>query len=217
MAEVVREYIDFGVVLLVFGLGLIALAILAFQAFCIVWSPFAAVMCGRVARKRRLNILRYSIIGAIYSVLLFVPWMYIMQRMRHEHNTTEEFTFDYNLLYVMWGFWIFDIAAGVIFMMFWVAGADPIPAGWSWNYLSREYLVWLMQGAIPLTGALLWIISRKGTAGRLAAESEETRNVGDDELANLLDIRPFAYFSANIIAVPVTFLISVFWVIPLIW
>ena len=216
MAEALREYLDFGVVLLVFGFGLTALGILAFQAFCIIWAPFAALICGLAARKRGLNVLQCMFIGAIYSALLFVPWMYIIRRIRNEQETAGAFAFDYDILFIMWGIWAFTTVAFVTFMMFWVAGVDLPPAEWSWTYLSREYLVWLMNGSVPVIGAFVLISSRIGVGKKRAAE-EEICDVPDDECRKGVNIMPFAYFSANIIAVPITFLISVYVVIPIIW
>ena len=51
-------------------------------ALCIAWSPFAALTCARIARRNGLNARRYAIYGAIYSALLFLPWLHLTRWMR---------------------------------------------------------------------------------------------------------------------------------------
>ena len=59
-----RESIDFGIVLLVFGVGIIALGLLLFQLFCVVWSPFAGMMCAPNTHRIGLSVRRYALAGA---------------------------------------------------------------------------------------------------------------------------------------------------------
>ena len=46
------------------------------------WAPFAALICGRVARAKGLERRRYARAGALYSVLFFWPWVYLILQMR---------------------------------------------------------------------------------------------------------------------------------------
>ena len=219
MAQAAREYIDFGIVLFVFGFGLVALATITFQAFCIIWSPVAAVICGLTAHKRGLNVLRYAIFGAVCSMLLFVPWLYVLRRMRNEQKETKMLSFNYDALYIMWGVWILSNLSVVIFYMFWLAGVDISPSEWSWTYFLHEYLFWLINGVIPVIGALALIKSRNNAAemGVVDGDSKDICNTAHSKLPEFVHIMPFAYFSANIVAVPVVFLVSVYLVMPIIW
>ncbi len=51
--------------------------------FCIgvVWSPFAGLICGFIARGDGRSFVRYAVTGAIASLLFFWPWVYIVRQM----------------------------------------------------------------------------------------------------------------------------------------
>ncbi len=51
----------------------------------VAWAPFAALICARVAHAKGLDVWRYALVGAIYSVLFLGPWIYLVARM---HNKT---------------------------------------------------------------------------------------------------------------------------------
>ena len=58
-----------GASLLIFGLFLFPLATLTLPALGLLWAPFAALFCARVARSRGLVTRRYALADAIYSIL----------------------------------------------------------------------------------------------------------------------------------------------------
>ena len=51
---------------------------------CVAWTPFAALICARIAQRRGLNVKRPAVHGAIYSALLFLPWRHLTRQMRGE-------------------------------------------------------------------------------------------------------------------------------------
>lgn len=61
---------------------LIAEGILRLLAWIgLAWMPFAAVVTGLAAQRKGHSLLRYAIGGATLSMLLFVPWVYLMIRL----------------------------------------------------------------------------------------------------------------------------------------
>ena len=42
----------------------------------LLWAPFAAFICGRLGRKRGLDVRLYATTGALYSVLCLFPSMF---------------------------------------------------------------------------------------------------------------------------------------------
>ena len=44
----------------------------------ILWAPFAAVLCSLRARSIGQSPWRYAAIGALYSSLLLLPWVYLV-------------------------------------------------------------------------------------------------------------------------------------------
>lgn len=47
----------------------------------LLWAPFAAMICWRLAEWRGLNGRRYAVTGATYSILYFLPWVYLVVRL----------------------------------------------------------------------------------------------------------------------------------------
>ena len=74
-----------GATLLIFTLILFPLALLTMPALGLLWAPFAALVCSRAARARGLETRRYALAGAIYSILFFWPWVYLILRMYNKH------------------------------------------------------------------------------------------------------------------------------------
>ena len=70
-------------------------------ALCIAWSPFAALTCARIARRNGLNARRYAMLGAMYSVLLFLPWLYLTLRMRGKPVFRDSIKSAYSVVYVV--------------------------------------------------------------------------------------------------------------------
>ena len=66
----------------VFGPALSLLIVVLAVLVGLVWAPFGALICRRIARSRGFNPRRYAIAGAVYPVLFFVPWVYLVMRMR---------------------------------------------------------------------------------------------------------------------------------------
>ena len=50
-------------------------------AIGLLWAPFASLICLSAARARGLNDSTYAIAGATHSILLMLPWIYLILRM----------------------------------------------------------------------------------------------------------------------------------------
>ena len=62
---------------------LVGLACLFAQALCLVWAPFAAILSALFAHRTDRSVWRYAIAGALASVFLFAPWVYLMRGLRN--------------------------------------------------------------------------------------------------------------------------------------
>ena len=56
-------------------------ALTAITLLGLIFTPFAALISGCIARSRGLSPTRYAIGGATLSALLFIPWMYFVLRL----------------------------------------------------------------------------------------------------------------------------------------
>ena len=175
-----------------------AIIAMLFQSFCLVWAPFAALVCGLIARKQGMNAMRYAATGAVYSALLFVPWLWLTRSMRSGRTLTEvSSTSSYKLLYIAWMLWIVAHFALILGMLAYDDIRFP-PDEWSWEYLSRSYLFGILNGLITIAGISAWIKSHRDTTFR---RNDDERV--DESLSGFVQLKPFAYFSANIIAFPI--------------
>ena len=67
----------------------------------LVWSPFAAFIAFRRARQRGLAPIRYMFIGALYSILLIIPWFILIGKMDDIKSSTG---WAFWILYICWLF-----------------------------------------------------------------------------------------------------------------
>ena len=86
-------------------------------AIGLLWSPVAAYTCARVARSKGVDARRYAIAGAIYSILLFLPWIYLWSKLRNKPLRGITVAIGYVLLYALW-------LIGPISFMAILAGSD---------------------------------------------------------------------------------------------
>ena len=69
---------------------------------CLLWSPIGAFACARAARAKGLDGRRHAIAGATYSILLFLPWIYLWCRLRDKPLRSKTVVAGYMLLYLAW-------------------------------------------------------------------------------------------------------------------
>ena len=135
----------------VFGALLFALL-----AFCgLLWSPFAAIRCARVARGRGLNTSLFAWKGFAFSLLYLFPWSYLMARIQGAEASRLWAGFAYVVLYYVW------LVVGIIIVIAFIAAElpkalnpDPALPGKA-NDLNA--LIYLMLA--PFINAILWAVS----------------------------------------------------------
>ena len=86
----------------VFGPALSLVIVVLAVLFGLVWAPFGALICRRIARSRGFDPRRYAIAGAVYPVLFFLPWVYLVRRMRGRSVSVVVIRNIYILLYGTW-------------------------------------------------------------------------------------------------------------------
>ncbi len=79
----------------------ICLAVL--QMFGMIYAPIASTICAAIAYRRHLHIIRYAVIGLIYSSLFFIPWLYLVKRMRQDDFSSSTIRSAYQILFASWG------------------------------------------------------------------------------------------------------------------
>ncbi len=72
--------------------------------FGVLFAPFAALICYIRARSMGLSPVHYTRVGALYSILLFFPWIYLILRMHNKTVPNFLIGIGYFVLYTMWFF-----------------------------------------------------------------------------------------------------------------
>ena len=173
-----------------FSLVIVVLAVL----FGLVWAPFGALICRRIARSRGFNPRRYAIAGAVYPVLFFLPWVYLVRRMRGQSVSVVVVRNIYFLLYGAW--LVLPIWSLYEFMSVSLRGEDfggALTTG-----------LGLISCILVFVGSLVMIVvvrkrAKYRTVDRPGGSDE---SIQDDVLPHIAYILPFAYLMLWLAALP---------------
>ena len=81
---------------------------------CVLWAPFASLICAKSARKNGLEVRRYAVVGGLYSLMLVLPWLYLIIRMSGDRPSRTLVKWGYALLYASW-LWV-SIMGGMAYV-----------------------------------------------------------------------------------------------------
>ena len=164
------------------------------------WAPFGALICARIASKRGLNVLRYAGAGALYSLLLFWPWVYLALRMNDKRMHRGLIVLFYVVVYFTW-----LSAIGILFY----GGLYNHPGLAQVANLSNPWM-WIGSGelAVAGTGVALWWVSLTRLNRRYKnIDSRESNDVRASTLPVFVYLAPVAGAIAWILAV----MLSIYW------
>lgn len=68
----------------------------------ILWSPFAALLCGLAARRNGLPAGQYARTGWSYSVQMLLPWIYLAALLSDKPPSAKIVRIGYRALYALW-------------------------------------------------------------------------------------------------------------------
>ncbi len=164
--------------LLFWGAVLLPLTLAPLMVVWIAWSPFAAFLLYRKMSRRGYRSVRYAGLGALYSVLFFVPWVLAMLEDWKPNETGVFSKIMFALLYLLW--------AGLIASGFVYAGFDSDPAEGYWFYTYVK--VWLPFSGVAGLGSLWW----------LTLDRPHTQD--DRGLPGPYQVLPFALFTLSLVS-----------------
>ena len=164
--------------------GLVFLEALAVLG--LLWSPIAAYSCGRAAQARGLNTRRYAVAGAIYSILLFLPWLYLWSNLRNKPLGGNTIALGYILTYGLWLLGPIGVVCTTITVAF-DHDRDPV-----WTII---LLVMLTMVVISVLHQIVAKSTVKST------HSHSSGQHATDLLPALANIMPFVYAYIGIILV----------------
>ena len=154
-------------------------------------SPFAALICYVRARSMGLSPGYYARIGALYSTILFLPWIYLIVRMFGKTVPNILIGIGYFVLYAVWFF-------GSIAVISWFAvGYGIVALGFSTEF-ERTYVQifeFCMLLVLLCVNVVTWVVSMV-RLDRFHRNSIPSEGI----LPNRAYIMPFAYALIWIVA-----------------
>lgn len=109
---------------------------------CAAWAPFAALICAIISKRNGLSVWRFSLAGAILSVFLLLPWLYLILRMSGKQVPRFIYVLSYSAVYCIW--WMSSIAPLCFFSFFELSDSE------SSEFAFRSMFI---------TGLLTWTVS----------------------------------------------------------
>ena len=176
-------------------LGFVALFFLVVAS--LLWSPFAAAICGRIARKNGLDPEpnEYGRAGFVCSCYLFVPWVYLISRMRGKPLDAALVIVAYFMLFPLWMFGTFFPAIGLSWALFWAENGAFGPFGsLKGLYDPSDTILSLVFSIAPALIALaLWAISLWKICRAYRRYRRGTLPTSQSALIDRTYLRPFQY------------------------
>ena len=177
--------LDFGtqMLLVLFAVGFSMLFFIPLSMpLGILWSPFGALICALIARRRALPVKYYAGMGAWHSALLLLPWIYLVLRMTGRTVSRGWISFGYFILYAVW--FIGSVCVMAIFVIgIFVDRPDSL--------ILWAFMMWLIV-ILFAANVYMWISSvRAMSGGRMAPKDGQEADHGI--IPDQFYLRPFLY------------------------
>ena len=180
--------------LFIFGTGLVISAVGP------LWAPFGALICARMARRRGLNAWRYAAAGALYSILFFWPWVYLVARMDDRRLHRWLIALFYFGVYV-----VLTCAIGILVF----DGLYNHP-GWAQVANLSNPWVWLSSGELiaATAGIVAWWLSLTGLIKRQRIDSAGRNNFRASTLPHFDYLVPVACMLMWLVVTPASHVLA---------
>ena len=182
----------------------------------IVWAPFAAAICGKIARKRGLDPGDgYIKAGLSSSFWLFVPWIYLVSRMRGKPLPHTLVVAAYCMLFLMWMFGTWVPAFGLSLLFF--GSNDGI-----WGPFDKLGEKYELSGAIltstiaiawPVITLMLWAVLLRQMYHLYRNYRRGALNASQSASIEPVYLRPFKYTIATFLLTLVAVIILAAYVV----
>lgn len=88
--------------LIYWGTFIVGGAVFSLGVLGVMWAPLGAVVCGWRAKERELPVLKFAVVGGLFSLFLLLPWFYLISRMSGEQFPRHLATLSYIAVYLIW-------------------------------------------------------------------------------------------------------------------
>ena len=140
----------------------------ALQVLGLPWAPFAAWICARSARKKGLDVRRHAVAGALYSALLFWPWVYFILRMNGRSVPVILVRMFYISVYASWmlGFVIITLGGAIAIH----PGVERI-----YEFSNPKVIASYFIYCLFAVNLVVWLVSLRRFLRRVRAKPDDPR------------------------------------------
>ena len=172
----------------------------------IVWAPFGAAICGKIARKRGLDLDldlgdEYIKAGLSSSFWLFAPWIYLVSRMRGKPLPHTLVIAAYCALFLLWMFGTWVPSFGLSWLFF--RGDDrvwgPFDKLGEKYELSSAILTSTIAIAVPIIALILWAVSLRQAYRLYRNYRRGAVSASQSASIEPVYLRPFKYAMATFV------------------
>ena len=172
------------------------------QIFGLPWAPFAAWICARSARKKGLDVRRHAVAGALYSALMFWPWVYFILRMNGRDVPAVLIRLFYIYVFAAW-------ILGAVFWMLILAIASHPGTDTLYEFSNPWVILSYMEYALVLANVIAWFVSLRMLRNR------RRRAAGSENRSDAMICREYLTPPAfAIVSVAITAFCA-FWLYPI--
>ena len=81
----------------------LAYALVVFMiALSFIWTPFAILISGLIARRKGLSSIRYALLSGMHAILFIFPWIYVTAGMYSRYPSRTIINIYYAVIYILW-------------------------------------------------------------------------------------------------------------------
>lgn len=177
----------------------------------VVFSPFAALGCARIAHRRGLGVWRYALAGGAYSIMLLLPWLYLVRGMEGKPVPSDFIKWAY---YAVYALWIALLISQGLFLFTPQEGGDWPPL-WDDSPITDQdrlfWSLWWILVAMIIASVTAFVVSLVTLRSRIAMAAKQPPDTQPDEIPHFVYIMPFSCVSVHLIMLAIlTALVIVF-------
>ena len=171
------------------------IAMLLLAVVGLLWSPFAAAICGGVAHRKGGEGSKSAADGLLGSILLFLPWVYMLSRLHGRPMGVGTVIAGYLLLFLLWLFGALIPGGIMSWTLFWTGNADYGPFGTLREQYTLNQLWMTAMGSIAseFVGLLLWAVALRKMWRIYRKYRQNVPVAAHDKLIAPAYMRPFQY------------------------
>ena len=115
------------------------------------WAPFAGLACAIRAPSIGRSRVRYAVLGALYSALFLLPWIYLIARMYGKKLPKAFIWSGYIVLYVVW---LCSIILNLIVAFASHPGKDHL-----WDFTNLDVIISMAVFTVLWVNVITWVVS----------------------------------------------------------